>query len=106
MEIINLLRGDITQQDLLNYYNASISYEDLPDNIRGFVFLYRSIYHIIINKKLTYYLRRKTVLHELAHIELSHLGQFDRDLFAFRIDDCEDEADSYIQFLLETMKND
>lgn len=105
MKIIDLLQGDITQQELLNYYNASILYEELPKGIRGFVFSVGSIYYIVINTSLSYYLRKKTILHELAHIELNHLGQIDYDLFAFRIDDCEDEADRYIKFLLETVKN-
>ena len=99
MNIKSLLRGNITQQELLNYYNANITYEPLPRFINGYVFKYRGFYNIIINKNLSYYKRKKTILHELAHIELSHL-ECDPDLFAFHIDKCEDEADSYIKNIL------
>ena len=50
--IINLLNGSITQQDLLNFYNANITYVSLDDGINGFVFTYRDIYNIIINSIL------------------------------------------------------
>lgn len=100
MNIYNLLKGEITQKDLLNYYNANITYIDLPDNIEGFIFCYKDIYNIFINKCLSYYKRKKTILHELAHIELSQLNQLDHDLFKFKIDKYEDDADSYIKKIL------
>ena len=99
MNIYNLLKGEITQKDLLNYYNASISYEDLPKGINGYVFIYKGIFNILINKHLSYYKRKKTILHELAHIELNQLEQFDNDLLAMKIDKYEDEADRYIKHL-------
>ena len=40
MNIKGLLDGYITQQDLLNYYNACITYVDLDDDINGFVWSY------------------------------------------------------------------
>lgn len=99
--IIELLKGNITQQDLLNYYNANITYVSLSKGINGFVFNYKGIYNIIINSNLSYYKKRKAILHELAHIELNHLCQSNKDLFAFHIDRYEDEADKYIKCLLE-----
>lgn len=105
MGIIDLLNKDITQQELLNYYNACVSYEKLPSKINGYVFLYKGIYNIFINESLSYYKRKKTILHELAHIELCHLGQIDSDLLAFRLDFCEDEADSYIKMLTYLNEN-
>lgn len=100
MNIKGLLNNEITQSDLLNYYNASIIYDFLPRTIRGLVFNYDSVYFIIINKNLSCYKRKKTILHELAHIELNHLCQSCKDLFAFHIDRYEDEADSYIKNIL------
>lgn len=100
MNIKGLLNSDISQQDLLNYYNVVITYNDLPRFINGFVFNYKGIYNIIINKNLSCYKRKKTILHELAHIELNHLCQSCKDLFAFHIDRYEDEADSYIKNIL------
>ena len=46
---------------------------------------------------LSYYKKKKTLLHELAHIELNQLCQSNNDLFAFFIDNYEDEADRYIE---------
>lgn len=100
MNLLNLLNGDISQNDLLNYYNTTIIYKELPNYIRGFVFKYRNIFVIVLNKYLSYYKRKKTILHELAHIELNHLDG-SKDFFAFYIDKYEDEADKYIKFLLK-----
>ena len=102
MNIYNLLNGEITQKDLLNYYNATIIYEFLPKKINGCVFSYDGVFFILINKSLSYYKKRKTILHELAHIELNHLNQSNKDLCAFFIDKYEDEANNYIKFLLES----
>ncbi len=104
--INKLLKGDITQQELLNYYNANITYVSLSEGINGFVFFYKNIYNIIINSDLSYYKRKKTLLHELAHIELNQLCQVDKDLFAFKVDKYEDEADKYIKFILESLKDE
>ena len=101
MNIYNLLSGDITQEELLNYYNATITFEYLPNGINGFIFSYRNIYNIFINNELSYYMKKKTILHELAHIELNQLNQYDRDMFEFKLDKYEDEADKYIKFRLK-----
>lgn len=99
MNLYNLLSKQITQDDLLNYYNATIVYDNLPDNINGCVFNHKGINIIIIDKKLSYYKKKKTILHELAHIELCHLNQI-CPLTAFKIDKYEDDADLYIKELL------
>ena len=103
MNIYNLLKKEITQQELLNYYNATIVYDKLPEYVNGLVFNYENINTIIINQKLSYYMKKKTILHELAHIELCQLNQIDRDLFALKIDKYEDEADKYIKFILDEL---
>lgn len=104
MNIKNLLSGNITQKELLNYYNSTILYYELPMEVKGFVFSYDNINFIIINSKISYYLRKKTLLHELAHIELNQLCQADKDLFAFKVDKYEDEADRYVDFILKSME--
>ena len=106
MNLFNLLKKEINQQELLNYYNTTVVYDKLPKGINGLVFSYENIYIIIINKILSYYKKRKTVIHELAHIELNQLNQINKELFAFNIDKYEDEADKYIKFLQETINND
>ena len=102
MNIYNLLNGEITQKDLLNYLNITIKYKELPRGINGFVFQHKGLFIIIVNRYLAYYKKKKTILHELAHIELNQLCQYDKDLFALNIDKYEDEADRYIKFLMET----
>lgn len=100
MTIKDLLIGNINQNELLNYYNASIIYEQLPYKVDGFVFNYNNVKFIIIDKNLSYYKRKKTLLHELAHVELNQLEQCNKDLFEFQIQGYEDEADAYIKELL------
>lgn len=102
MNLRSLLNKEITQQELLNYYNATISYIDLPDKVDGCVFQYKGFYNIFIKKTLSYYKKKKTILHELAHIELSQLEQLNKDLLAFHVREQEDIADKYIKFLLES----
>lgn len=102
MNLYNLINGNITLQELLDYYNANITYIRLPDSIDGCVFNHRGIFNIFIEKNLSYYKKKKTILHEIAHIELGQLSQIDNDLFAFKIQKYEDEADNYIKFLLES----
>ena len=97
MNIKNLLMGVINEIDLLNYYNAHVFYKKLIPEVRGCVFYHNNLYCIIINKNLSYYKRKKTLLHELAHIELNQLCQKDKDLFAFYIDKYEDEASAYLK---------
>ncbi|MCI8466935.1 MAG: ImmA/IrrE family metallo-endopeptidase [Bacilli bacterium] len=101
-----LIQGVLDQQEVLNYYNANVTYTELPNQINGFVFNYKGINNIYINKELTYYKRKKTLLHELAHIKLNQLCQSDKDLFAFHIQEYEDEADRYIKQILEEIKKE
>lgn len=98
----DLLNGCCSQRDFLNYHNANLTYIELPKYIHGFVFYYKGIYNVIINKNLSQYMRKKALVHELAHIELNQLLQCDKDLFAFHIQQYEDEADKYVKFLLES----
>lgn len=100
MNLKSLLNKNITQQELLNYYNTTIVYDKLPSGVNGLVFSYQDINTIIINEDLSYYKKKKTILHELAHIELNQLNQSNKDLFAFYVNKYEDEADEYIKFLL------
>lgn len=101
MNIKNLIQGVIDQKDLLNYYNATIVYDNLPHKINGLVFNYEGINFIIINKNISYYKKKKTILHELAHIELNQLCQADKDFFAFHINKYEDEAERYIKDIMK-----
>lgn len=98
--IKELLRGN----ELLNYYNANITNIKLPSKIYGFVFNYKGIYNIFINNTLGSDKRLDVILHELAHIELNHLDQADKDLFAFYIDKYEDEANEYIKQLRKEVR--
>ena len=103
--ILDLLTGAITQQEILNNYNATILYKDLPTDIRGYVFYYRCINCIIINKNLSTYKKKKTILHELAHIELNQLNQINNDMFEFYVDKYEDEATRYLKYIEDSVKD-
>jgi len=103
MNLKNLINGEITQQELFNYYNVCVTYLKLPNKINGFVFCYKNICNIFIDSELSYYKKKKTLLHELAHIELNHLCQTDKDLLALNIAKYEDEADTYIAFLKNSL---
>lgn len=104
--IYKLLKGDISQEEVLNYYNASITYMRLPKFINGFVFQYKSYNNIFINYSMSIEKKRNTILHELAHIELAQLEQANNDLFAFKTIKYEDEADRYLKFILEGIENE
>ena len=54
------------------------------------IYILIKIYRIISAKK--------TLLHELAHIELNQLNQYTESI-AFKRDKYEDEADQYLEFL-------
>lgn len=102
--LIDLLNEEIDEKEYLIVNNVKIIYKKLPRKIYGFIHRYRNINLIIINWNISKEKKRKTILHELAHLELHHLDQ-DNKLFAFSIENIEDEADRYIHFLLEN-KND
>ena len=100
MNIKNLLSGNITENELLNYYNATITNAKLPKYINGFVFSYRNINNIIINKNLSVEKQKDARIHELAHIELNHLNQV-KDFLEFSFKNYEDEVDDYINNIKE-----
>lgn len=104
--LLTLLKGEISQTDLLNYYNASIIYDKIPKSVRGFVFEYDNVNFIIINKNLSNYLKKKTIIHELAHIELNQLNQRKTELFEFYINEYEDEAEMYVKNIYKVINND
>lgn len=97
--IKDLLLGAITQDEFLRINNANITFVTLPEYIRGFTLQYVGIYNIFINKGLKYYWKKKTLLHEFAHIELNQFCQCDKDLIYFHVKNYEDAADDYIRAL-------
>lgn len=98
--LISLLNGEISQEEYLNYNNAKIIKINLPRRIYGFIFKYKDNVMIVINNNISYYKQKKTVLHELAHLELNHLDNNKR-LFEFKLEGIEDEADRYVKYLME-----
>lgn len=99
--LISLLRGEISQDEYMNYNNVKVIKVALPRRIYGFIFNYRNINLIIINKYISKTKYDETLLHELAHLELSHLDKMCLD---FKIEGIEDEADRYIEYLLNTIE--
>ena len=59
MNIKELLKGDITQQELLNYYNVTIQYQDFSGYLNGLVFHYKGYNLIFINENLSYYKKKE-----------------------------------------------
>lgn len=102
--LIELLRGELTQEEYLIINNARIIYKKLPKKIYGFVNKYKDIYLIVINWNISKEKKVKTILHEFAHIELHHIDR-NSELYAFSIENAEDEADKYIDFLLNNIKH-
>ena len=96
-----LLSGEMAQEDYFNYNNVTLLYLPLPKKIYGFIFCYKCRNIITINKYISDYNKKRTIIHELAHLELSHLDNKKR-LFELKIQDLEDEADEYIEFLMKT----
>ena len=98
--LVSLLNNEISEQDYLIDNNAKIIYKKLPKRIYGFVFEYRNICLIVINWNISKEKKKKTLLHEFAHIELSHLDK-QKQLLEFSIENIEDEADKYIKFIID-----
>lgn len=101
--LISLLRGEISENDYYYINDVKILYRKLPKKIYGFIFRYKSKNIITVNNHISLNKQKKTILHELAHLELSHLDN-DKNLMEFKIEDMEDEADKYIKFLTDNIK--
>lgn len=94
-----LFNNEIDEQQYLIEHNAKIIYKKLPKKVYGFVFKYRNINLVVINWNISKDKKKLTLLHEFAHIELSHLNKCEQ-LLEFSIENAEDEADEYIKFIL------
>ena len=101
--LIDLLKNEITQDEYIRENNIRIVYKKLPKKIYGFIYRYRDINLIIINWNISKELKKRTLIHELAHFELHHL---DKNFIEFNIENIEDEADRYVKFLLENIKEE
>ena len=99
--LISLLKGEMSQDEYINYHNIKIINTKLPRRIYGFILNYRDINFIIINKYLSKEKYDITLLHEFAHLELS---QLDKMYLDFQIEGIEDEADRYVKYLLDMIK--
>lgn len=94
-----LLNEEITQDDFTRFYDVTIVWKKLPKYVWGFTFKKKRIY-VVINSSLGEKNRRITLLHEFAHVELHHL---DKEFVKAKIQGMEDEADNYIEFLLNNL---
>lgn len=96
----SLLRGEISQKEYINYNNIKVIATTLPKRIYGFIFNYRNINLIIINKYISKNKQKIALLHEFAHFELNHLNKLCLD---FKIEGIEDEADRYLNKIKNEM---
>ena len=101
--LLALLKGQISQDDYLISNDVTILYEELPKKIYGFIFRYKGRNIITINSYISEQKKRMTILHEFAHLELSHLDNKKR-LMEFKIENIEDEADKYMNFIIENIE--
>lgn len=92
-----LLNEEITQDDFTRFYDVTIVWKKLPKYVWGFTFKKKRIY-VVINSSLGEKNKKLTLLHEFAHVELHHL---DKEFVKAKIQGMEDEADNYIEFLLD-----
>lgn len=95
--LLSVLQGEMTQDEYLHYNDIELRFERLPRYVYGFIYKYKDKILIAINKSLSDNKKKKTILHELAHFELKHLDSF---MLEFKIENLEDEADRYVEFLL------
>lgn len=95
-----LLNEEITQDDFTRFYDVTIVWKKLPKYVWGFTFKKKRIY-VVINSSLGEKNKKLTLLHEFAHVELHHL---DKEFVKAKIQGLEDEADNYIEFLLNNFK--
>lgn len=95
-----LLNEEITQDDFTRFYDVTIVWKKLPKYVWGFSFKKKRIY-VVINSSLGEKNKKLTLLHEFAHVELHHL---DKEFVKAKIQGLEDEADNYIEFLLNNFK--
>lgn len=102
--LISLLQNEISENEYLLMNDVSILYRNLPKKIYGFIFRYKGQNIITINNFISINKQKKTILHELAHLELSHLDN-KKKLMEFKIEDIEDEADEYIKFIINNLKD-
>ena len=95
--LLALLEGEIDQNEYMYLNNIELRYVSLPSYVYGLIYKHKDIFLIAINKSLSESKRKKTILHELTHFELKH---YDKEVFEFKIEDLEDEADKYVSFLI------
>lgn len=96
--LLTLLEESISQDEYLTYNHITLKFVRLPRYVYGFIYKYRDYFLIAINKSLSDDKKEKTILHEFAHFELHHC---EKEVFEFKIENLEDEADRYVNFLLE-----
>lgn len=95
--LLALLEGEIDQNEYMYLNNIELRYVRLPSYVYGLIYKHKDIFLIAINRSLSQEKKKKTILHELAHFELKH---YDKEVFEFKIEDLEDEADKYVNFLI------
>ena len=98
-----LLIGNISQDEYFVIYYIKLLRRNLPKKIYGFVFNYKIYNYIVINNSISQEKVKKTLLHEMAHVELKHLAKR-KKIMEFRIEGLEDEADEYIKRIKEEIE--
>ena len=101
--LLALLEGELSQDEYMYLNNIELRFVRLPKYVYGFIYRYKDKFLIAVNKNLSDAKKKKTVLHEFAHFEFKHCN---KNLLEFKIENLEDEADEYVNFLLGGVKDD
>lgn len=108
--LINLLTGQISQDEYLRMNNATILYKKLPKRVNGLIFKHHDTNIIVINEKLSEEKTKETILHEFAHMELDQLddlkqnNDIPKEILEFYIESTEDIADEYIEAIKKEIR--
>ena len=97
MNIKNLINNETSQEEYLNYNNATVVFKRLPHEIGGLITRKNDINIIIINDNLDDTNKKRALLHELCHLELNHTYKYkivDNNYYIY-----ENEVDNYIKNL-------
>lgn len=100
--LLELINGNISQEEYFYLHNIKLISKKLPKKVYGCVFSYKDYNFIIVNTSLSDRKQKRTILHEIAHIELNHLNKR-KKILEFKLEGLEDEADKYVNYLLSNI---
>ena len=71
--LLELLNGNISQEEYFRMNDIKLILKKLPKKVYGCVFNHKNYNYVVINENSSMTKQKSTILHEIAHIELNHL---------------------------------